>query len=145
MNLKSFLFQNLLDIICKTKTYGSQLLKAVMLLDHSDPEVYITAAKFAFEENKNILVSRSYIKKGIKLHADYKNLYVEEFLMELEFINYTFGFKISTTLNKYNKLISGRFQKNIKFHFMLLDKIIQTIFQFKTNSNVLLSCVIRYI
>lgn len=115
-----------------------------MLLDHSDPEVYITAAKFAFEEDKNILVSRSHISQGIKLHKNYKNLYVEEFWMELQFLHYTFGQQIPT-LQKYKTLLSSSFKYDLDFHFMLLDKIIQTILQFRSDLNDMLGTIVRYV
>jgi len=95
-----------------------------MLRYHSDPEVYITAATYEFDDRNDVDSARQYFSEGLKYHKNCKRLYVEEFWVEVQHLEKTAGASLSIAMGKYRNLIK-HFEGDIKFHFILLDRAIK--------------------
>jgi len=95
-----------------------------MLKYHSDPEVYITAATYEFDDRNNIESARQYFTEGLKFHKNCKRLYVEEFWVEVQHLEKTAGASLPIAMGKYRDLLN-RFEGDIEFHFIILDKAIK--------------------
>lgn len=91
---------------------------------HTDPEMYSVAAHHAFEDCNDIVSARQYISIGKKYHGECKNLYIEEFWIEVQHLDLTGETSLQTTLDKYNQMIE-KFKDDIHFHFHLLDKALE--------------------
>lgn len=97
----------------------SKLLNTLMSQHHSDPELYMTAARFEFEELKNIEKARLYYKQGLKDHSQCKEICLDEFWMEVQNCLEA-GVKHSTCIEKYRFAIK-HFDGDISFHIKMLD------------------------
>lgn len=100
------------------------MLETLMLRYHSDPEVYLTAATYEFDDRNNVESARRYFAEGLKYHENCKNLYVEEFWVEVQHLEKTAGASLPIAIDKYRNLIN-RFEGDIEFHFILLDRAIK--------------------
>lgn len=88
-----------------------------------DPELYIIGACYAFDDCKDIKSARRYLANGINFHKNYKRLFLEEFDIELKYLNSTEGASFEVVLNKYNRLIK-HFKDDVNLHLTLVDKIL---------------------
>ncbi|VVC35172.1 Hypothetical protein CINCED_3A024145 [Cinara cedri] len=105
-------------------TKCSKMLDTLMARYHTDPEVYITAATYEFDDRNDVETARRYFAEGLKYHSNCKSLYVEEFWVEVQHLEKTAGASLPTAIGKYRHLIK-RFEGDMEFHFILLDKAIQ--------------------
>lgn len=87
---------------------------------HTDPEIYITGAHHAFNDCNDIESARQYISTGIQFHEDFKKLYLEDFWIEVKYLNQTGGTSLQAVLDKYNHIIQ-HFNNDVDFHFDLVD------------------------
>lgn len=109
-----------------------------------DPRVYSTAAKHAFEQCDNIELAREYITNGINSHSYSKDLYVEDFWMEVQCVHFTSGASVPLAMIKYKNFISNHFEGDIDFHFSLLDKALLTVIQNKYTVRDLVCSIVKY-
>ena len=100
------------------------MLNTLMLRYHSDPEVYITAATYEFDDWNDVESARQYFTEGLKYHKNCKSLYVEDFWVEVQHLEKTAGASLPIAMEKYKSLIK-RFEGDIEFHFILLDRAIK--------------------
>jgi U3 small nucleolar RNA-associated protein 6 len=100
------------------------MLDTLMSRYHSDPEVYITAATYEFDDRNDVETARRYFAEGLKYHKNCKSLYVEEFWVEVQHLEKTAGASLPVAVGKYKNLIK-RFEGDMEFHFILLDRAIQ--------------------
>ncbi|KAL4103959.1 hypothetical protein QTP88_019276 [Uroleucon formosanum] len=124
-------------------TKCSNMLDTLMLRYHSDPEVYLTAATYAFDDRNDIESARRYFAEGLKYHENCKNLYVEEFWVEVQHLEKTAGASLPIAIEKYRILIK-RFEGDIEFHFILLDRAIKLSAVRELQCNVVRDMVKKY-
>ncbi|KAF0763452.1 U3 small nucleolar RNA-associated protein 6 [Aphis craccivora] len=124
-------------------TKCSNMLDVLMLKYHSDPEVYITAATYEFDDRNNVESARRYFAEGLKHHANCKNLYVEEFWVEVQHLEKTGGASLPIAIEKYRNLIK-RFANDIEFHFILLDRAIKLSAVRELQCNVVRDMIKKY-
>ncbi|XP_015372258.1 PREDICTED: uncharacterized protein LOC107167629 [Diuraphis noxia] len=124
-------------------TKCSNMLETLMLRYHSDPEVYLTAATYEFDDRNNIESARRYFAEGLKYHENCKNLYVEEFWVEVQHLEKTAGTSLPIAIDKYKNLIK-RFEGDIEFHFILLDRAIKLSTVRELQCNVVRDMVKKY-
>ncbi|KAL4104476.1 hypothetical protein QTP88_019774 [Uroleucon formosanum] len=93
-----------------------------MLRYYNDLEVFITAATYEFDDRNDVKSARQYFNEGLKYHKNCKSLYVEEFWVEVQHLEKTAGASLPIAMGKYRNL--KRFESDIKFHFILLDRAI---------------------
>ncbi|XP_001942643.1 uncharacterized protein LOC100167656 [Acyrthosiphon pisum] len=124
-------------------TRCSIMLDTLMLRYHSDPEVYLTAATYAFDDRNDIESARRYFAEGLKYHENCKNLYVEEFWVEVQHLEKTEGASLPIAIEKYRSLIK-RFEGDIEFHFILLDRAIKLSAVRELQCNVVRDMVKKY-
>ncbi|XP_050443525.1 uncharacterized protein LOC126847389 [Adelges cooleyi] len=115
-NLKDYIEfcmnNNLLDLC-------SQLLRTLMTGSHSDPEIYMTAARFEFDERTDIEQARKYYEQGRKEHSHYKKLYLDEVGMEIQ--HHEGGANnYDLCIEKYRAAIN-HFKGDITFHMQVLN------------------------
>ncbi|XP_026817863.1 U3 small nucleolar RNA-associated protein 6 homolog [Rhopalosiphum maidis] len=124
-------------------TKCSNMLDTLMLRYHSDPEVYITAATYEFDDRNNVDSARRYFAEGLKHHENCKNLYVEEFWVEVQHLEKTEGASLPIAIEKYRNLIK-RFEGDIEFHFILLDRAIKLSAVRELQCNVVRDMIKKY-
>ncbi|XP_060857382.1 uncharacterized protein LOC132934957 [Metopolophium dirhodum] len=124
-------------------TKCSIILNTLMSRYHNDPEVYLTAATYAFDDRNDIESARRYFAKGLKYHKNCKNLYVEEFWVEVQHLEKTAGASLPIAIAKYRRLIK-RFEGDIEFHFILLDRAIKLSAVRELQCNVVRDMVKKY-
>ncbi|CAI6357406.1 unnamed protein product [Macrosiphum euphorbiae] len=124
-------------------TKCSIVLDTLMLRYHDDPEVYLTAATYAFDDRNDIESARRYFAEGLKYHKNCKNLYVEEFWVEVQHLEKTEGASLPIAIGKYRSLIK-RFEGDIEFHFILLDRAIKLSAVRELQCNVVRDMVKKY-
>ncbi|XP_022173261.1 U3 small nucleolar RNA-associated protein 6 homolog isoform X2 [Myzus persicae] len=124
-------------------TKCSNMLDTLMSRYHSDPEVYITAATYEFDDRNDVESARKYFAEGLKYHENCKNLYVEEFWVEVQHLEKTAGASLPIAIEKYRNLIK-RFEGDIEFHFILLDRAIQLSSAGELQCNVVRDMVRKY-
>ncbi|XP_027843595.2 U3 small nucleolar RNA-associated protein 6 homolog [Aphis gossypii] len=124
-------------------TKCSNMLEILMLKYHSDPEVYITAATYEFDDRNNVESARRYFSEGLKHHENCKNLYVEEFWVEVQHLEKTEGASLPIAIEKYRNLIK-RFANDIEFHFILLDRAIKLSTVRELQCNVVRDMIKKY-
>ncbi|XP_003242958.1 U3 small nucleolar RNA-associated protein 6 homolog isoform X1 [Acyrthosiphon pisum] len=105
-------------------TKCSNMLNTLMLRYHSDPEVYIIAATYEFDDRNDVESARQYFTQGLKYHKNCKSLYIEDFWVEVQHLEKTAGASLPIAMEKYKSLIK-RFEGDIEFHFILLDRAIK--------------------
>ncbi|KAL5237260.1 hypothetical protein ACI65C_004670 [Semiaphis heraclei] len=124
-------------------TKCSNMLDTLMSRYHSDPEVYITAAKYEFDDRNDVEAARKYFSEGLKYHTNCKNLYAEEFWVEVQHLEKTAGASLPIAIGKYKNLIK-RFEGDIEFHFILLDRAIKLSVVRELQCNVVRDMVKKY-
>uniref|UniRef100_A0A2H8TXJ3 U3 small nucleolar RNA-associated protein 6 n=1 Tax=Melanaphis sacchari TaxID=742174 RepID=A0A2H8TXJ3_9HEMI len=124
-------------------TKCSNMLDTLMSIYHSDPEVYIIAATYEFDDRNNVESARKYFAEGLKYHTNCKHLYVEEFWVEVQHLEKTAGASLPIAIEKYRNLIK-RFEGDIEFHFILLDRAIQLSAVRELQCNVVRDMVKKY-
>ncbi|XP_060844936.1 U3 small nucleolar RNA-associated protein 6 homolog [Rhopalosiphum padi] len=124
-------------------TKCSNMLNTLMLRYHSDPEVYITAATYEFDDRNDVDSARQYFSEGLKYHKNCKRLYVEEFWVEVQHLEKTAGASLSIAMGKYRNLIK-HFEGDIKFHFILLDRAIKLSAVRELQCNIVRDMVRKY-
>lgn len=86
---------------------------------HSDPEIYMTAARFEFDERTDIEQARKYYEQGRKEHSHYKKLYLDEVGMEIQ--HHEGGANnYDLCIEKYRAAIN-HFKGDITFHMQVLN------------------------
>lgn len=91
---------------------------------HNDPEVYKLAAIFEYSKMGNIEAARLYFSEGLKYHKHCKILHIEEFDLEVQYIELTEGKSLPIALRKYKNLVKC-FKGDLEFHITLIDKALQ--------------------
>lgn len=86
--------------------------------------MYIIAAVYEFDDRNDIGMARKYFAEGLKYHQNCKNLYVEEFWVEVQNLEKTPGTSCRIAVNKYRNFIK-HFEGDMEFHFSLVDKAIK--------------------
>ncbi|XP_060856851.1 U3 small nucleolar RNA-associated protein 6 homolog isoform X2 [Metopolophium dirhodum] len=124
-------------------TKCSNMLNTLMLRYHSDPEVYITAATYEFDDRNDVESARQYFTEGLKYHKNCKSLYVEEFWVEVQHLEKTAGASLPIAIGKYRNLIK-RFEGDIEFHFILLDRAIKLSAVRELQCNIVRDMVRKY-
>ncbi|XP_025203204.1 U3 small nucleolar RNA-associated protein 6 homolog [Melanaphis sacchari] len=124
-------------------TKCSNMLSTLMLKYHSDPEVYITAATYEFDERNDVELARQYFAKGLEHHKNCKSLYVEEFWVEVQHLEKTADASLSIAMGKYKNLIK-QFEGDIEFHFILLDRAIKLSAVGELQCNIVRDMVNKY-
>ncbi|XP_060857109.1 U3 small nucleolar RNA-associated protein 6 homolog isoform X1 [Metopolophium dirhodum] len=124
-------------------TKCSNMLDTLMTRYHSDPEVYITAATYEFDDRNDVESARKYFAEGLKYHKNCKNLYVEEFWVEVQHLEKTAGASLPIAIGKYRNLIKI-FEGDIEFHFILLDRAIKLSAVRELQCNVVRDMVKKY-
>ncbi|KAL5237589.1 hypothetical protein ACI65C_004999 [Semiaphis heraclei] len=124
-------------------TKCSNMLNTLMLKYHKDPEVYITAATYEFDDQNNIESARQYFAEGLKYHKNCKRLYLEEFWVEVQHLEKTAGASLPIAMEKYRNLIK-RFEDDIEFHFVLLEKAIKLSAVRELQCNIVRDMVNKY-
>ncbi|XP_022174977.1 uncharacterized protein LOC111036958 isoform X2 [Myzus persicae] len=124
-------------------TKCSNMLDTLMSRYHSDPEVYLIAATYEFDDRNNVESARRYFAEGLKYHENCKNLYVEEFWVEVQHLEKTAGASLPIAVEKYRNLIK-RFEGDIEFHFILLDRAIKLSTVRELQCNVVRDMVKKY-
>ncbi|XP_050430792.1 U3 small nucleolar RNA-associated protein 6 homolog [Adelges cooleyi] len=102
------------DLLCNC----SALIGTLMKRRHDEPDLYMTAARYEFEERKNIEEARQYYKMGLCEHSQSKEICLDEFWMEVQHCDK--GTNYNMCIEKYKAAIA-RFQGDIDFHMKLLD------------------------
>ncbi|XP_025203220.1 LOW QUALITY PROTEIN: uncharacterized protein LOC112600250 [Melanaphis sacchari] len=100
------------------------ILDTIILRYHNDPEVYIIAATYAFDNRNDVDSARRYFAEGLKHHKNCKSLHIEEFWIEVQHLEKTAGASLLIAMGKYKNLIK-QFEGDIEFHIILLDRAIK--------------------
>ncbi|XP_003244176.2 uncharacterized protein LOC100568528 isoform X1 [Acyrthosiphon pisum] len=124
-------------------TKCSNMLDTLMSRYHSDPEVYITAATYEFDDRNDVESARKFFAEGLKYHKNCKNLYIEEFWVEVQHLEKTSGASLPIAIEKYRNLIKF-FEGDIEFHFILLDRAIKLSAVRELQCNVVRNMVKKY-
>jgi len=97
-------------------------------------------ANHALNECNDIESARRYISFGLRFHEEYKKLYIEDFWIEVQYLNRTGEISFQKTLKKYRYIIQN-FKDDVHIHIDLVDKALNP--QIKMSQ--LQSVLVRYI
>ncbi|XP_025206247.1 LOW QUALITY PROTEIN: uncharacterized protein LOC112602403 [Melanaphis sacchari] len=98
-------------------------LVVLMSKKNCDPKLYLSAAMFEYE-NHNIEMTRKFFDEGIKKHYNNKHLRLEQFRIEILYLEETCNDSCQIIIQKYKETIE-HFRGDYKFHVTLLEKSLQ--------------------